>query len=586
MPQKNIRQSFLTFFKDKGHTVVPSDSLIPSSDPSLLFTSAGMVQFKALFLQQVKLPYKRATSSQRCIRTTDIEQVGITPRHLTLFEMLGNFSFGDYFKEDAIVWAWEFLTKTLDLPEKRLWPTVYKDDDEAFKIWKKIVPESKISRMGEESNFWNMGPTGPCGPCSEIYWDLNPSKSTKGPDESDRWMEVWNLVFTQFDRQENGKLNSLPQKNIDTGMGLERLTSVVEGVDGNFSTSLFKPLLAWAEDQFKYKQGKNKKSDVSLKITADHLRAVTLLAYDGILPSNEGRGYVMRRLLRRAVRQGSLFGLSRPFLHKGVSLISEMFKETADELSKRLKNIEEIIKQEEERFIETLETGSEKLNELIKSSIKTVSGKDVFRLYDTYGYPPELTKEILEENNLFFDQAEFDTAKTQAQSLAREGWKGSGSKDSSLYNTLSKKIGLTKFLGYDTLETKQKISAIIKDGKSVNKLEKGETGELFFSESPFYPEGGGQVGDKGWIKDPKTDAVLADVLDTQKPINSFALHAVKAKAPLKFGQPVKLHVDPQPPGANQTASHRHPSSSRRAAQCLGFHGHPSRIACRAGPPAV
>lgn len=520
-----------------------------------------MVQFKPHFLQQIPLAFHRAASSQRCIRTTDIDHVGLTPRHHTFFEMLGNFSFGDYFKTEAIAWSWEFLTKELKLDKNRLWITVYKDDDEALQLWKKHVPENRIVRMGEDTNFWTMGPTGPCGPCSEIHWDLDDKKDTKGPDDSNRWMEVWNLVFTQFDRQADGKLLPLPKKNIDTGMGLERLTSVVEGVKSNFETSLFKPLIKFAEETFNYKTGQDARKDISTRIVADHLRAITFLIYDGILPSNEGRGYVLRRLLRRAMRQGNLFGLKDPFLYKGVGLVTDIMKETAVDLVSRRESIALLIKQEEERFLETIETGSQKLSDLVagaaKSKTKKISGEDVFRLYDTYGFPPELTREILAESNLSFDEKEFAVEQEKAQNLSREGWKGSGAQDVTVYNELIKKIGASKFTGYDTLSTTSPIKTILKDGKEVPVLKSGEQGEIITTETPFYPEGGGQVGDKGFIRN-KTGEVLADVHDAQKPVNNFIVHQVKARKELKTGDAVEFLVDRlhrEPTMRHHTATH-------------------------------
>lgn len=566
---KNIRQAFLDFFKSKGHAIVPSDSLVPSSDPTLLFTSAGMVQFKAHFLQQIPLAFVRAASSQRCLRTTDIDKVGLTPRHLTFFEMLGNFSFGDYFKEDAIAWAWEFLTKDLSLSKDRLWVSVYKEDDEAENLWRKWVPANRIVRMGEESNFWTMGPTGPCGPCSEIYWDLENKNDGKGPDDSNRWLEIWNLVFTQFDRQSDGRLLPLPKKNIDTGMGLERLTSVVEGVHGNFETSLFRPLIQFGENAFHYKTGIDPKKDVSVRIIADHLRAVTFLVLDGILPSNEGRGYVLRRLLRRATRQGALFGKKDAFLYKGVPLVCELLKETSKDLMERKDSIATIVKQEEERFIETLGMGLEKLEDLIlraKASKKSViSGSEAFYLTDTHGFPAELTKEILAESGMTFDEKEFLKAQVEAREKARAGWKGSGAIDVSVYNELEKKTGLSQFRGYETLSVKSPIKAIVKEGKPVDHLKAGEEGEVITSETPFYPEGGGQVGDKGWIKSPSGD-VLADVLDTQKPINDFIVHIVRAKKDLRVDESVDFAVDKNhrdPTKRHHTATHLLHAALRR-----------------------
>ena len=518
------------------------------------------LQFKAHFLQQIPLTFHRAVSSQRCLRTTDIDQVGLTPRHLTFFEMLGNFSFGDYFKEDAIAWGWEFLTKELGLPKDRLWATVYLNDDEAHQIWTKFIPKERIVRMGDETNFWTMGPTGPCGPCSEIYWDFG-SGPSKGPDDSNRWMEIWNLVFTQFDRQADGKLLPLPKKNIDTGMGLERLTSVVEGVQGNFGTSLLSPLMQFGSELCKQKIGVDEKKDISLRIIADHLRAITFLIYDGILPSNEGRGYILRRLLRRAVRQGNLFGLKEPFLYRGVSLVTDLMKDTAQDLVSRREAIALIVKQEEERFIETIETGSSRLKELVETAHaakkKVVSGKDVFRLYDTYGFPPELTKEILAESKLNFDEAEFKHSRDEAQSLAREGWKGSGAKDVGVYNELVKKAGASQFNGYETLKVTSAVKALLKEGVPVTSLNAGDKGEIIVSETSFYPEGGGQVGDVGWVQLPSGEKV-ATVHDTQKPVQSLISHIVEVSKEIKVGDTVQLVVDKnfrEPTMRHHTATH-------------------------------
>ncbi len=555
----NIRQSFLDFFKSKGHTVVPSDSLVPSSDPTLLFTSAGMVQFKAHFLQQIPLTFTRAASSQRCLRTTDIESVGLTARHLTFFEMLGNFSFGDYFKQDAIAWGWEFLTKELALEKDRLWISVYKDDTEAENIWKKLVPANRIKRMGEESNFWTMGPTGPCGPCSEIYWDKEGKKDGRELDESDRFMEVWNLVFTQFDRQADGKLLPLPKKNIDTGMGLERLVSVVENASTNFDTSLLSPLIKFGESTFAYKYGSDRKKDISMRIIADHLRAVTFLFFDGILPSNEGRGYVLRRLLRRATRQGTLFGKKEPFLYKGVNVVTDLMKATAPDLVSRQENIALLLRQEEERFHETLETGLEKFKDLLQNAkgSKVLSGKDAFLLYGTYGFPVEVTKEMLSEQGMMLDETGFKKAEEEARDIAREGWKGSGQQDVTIYNELKKKLGTTLFRGYDTLSVTTAIKALLKDGKAIDTLKAGEEGDVILSETPFYPEGGGQVGDKGWIKSTSGDE-LAQVLDAQKPVPDMVVHIVKAKKDLKVGDKVEFVVDKnhrEPTKRHHTATH-------------------------------
>ncbi|MBV9079863.1 MAG: alanine--tRNA ligase, partial [Elusimicrobia bacterium] len=406
--------------------------------------------------------------------------------------------------------------------------------------------------------------TGPCGPCSEIYFDKE-GGAGPGPsetDDTDRYMEVWNNVFTQFDRQEDGSLKPLPKKNIDTGMGLERLASVVEGVKSNFETSLLRPLVGFAEETFGQKFGADEKKDVSLRIVADHLRAVTFLVFDGILPSNEGRGYVLRRLLRRATRQGTLFGVDKPFLHKGAKLVSDLMKSTAPDLPGRLHAIEDIIRQEEERFLETIGAGSERLKDLVAAAKtakrKSLSGAEVFRLYDTYGFPPEVTREMLAENGLSYDEKEFEKAKSDAQETAREGWKGSGAREVTIYNELYKKVGATRFRGYDTLTVSAPIVAIVKEGKSVDRLSAGEKGEIFSNESPFYPEGGGQVGDKGWLMKPGTNDILAEVVDAQKPVPDFTAHEVVARGEIKLGQTVEFRVDRQhrdPTRRHHTATH-------------------------------
>ncbi|MDR1696182.1 MAG: alanine--tRNA ligase, partial [Endomicrobium sp.] len=409
-----VRADFLDFFKKNGSTAVSSDSLIPSGDKTLLFTSAGMVQFKQHFLGQSKDAFTRAVSCQKCFRTSDIDNVGITARHLTFFEMLGNFSFGDYFKEEAIAWAYEFLTKNMDLPKDRLYFTVYKDDDEASEIWKKLVPPDRIVKLGDETNFWNMGETGPCGPCSEILIDLGEDMGCGKPDcgpacSCDRHLEIWNLVFTQFDRQADGSLKNLPRKNIDTGMGLERIVAATNRKKSIFDTDLFVPIMENASEILKIKnEGKNVSK---LRMIADHARAVTFLISDGILPSNEGRGYVLRRILRRALRQGKLYGYGKPFINELTSSVFNIMEPAYPELSSKLGNIKSIIKVEEEKFLETLEAGSDMLSEIINSyknkNVNVIDGEAVFKLYDTYGFPFDLTKEIAAENAMSVDEEGF-----------------------------------------------------------------------------------------------------------------------------------------------------------------------------------
>ncbi|MFN3966680.1 MAG: alanine--tRNA ligase, partial [Endomicrobiia bacterium] len=540
MKSSQIRKEFLDFFKNYDHNVVPSDSLIPKSDPSLLFTSAGMVQFKKFFLGEEKMNPPRAVSCQKCFRTSDLEKIGYTPRHLSFFEMLGNFSFGDYFKKSAIEWAWEFLIKTLSIPEDKLYITVYKEDDEAYNIWKKIVKEERIYKLSEETNFWNMGPTGPCGPCSEIIYDLGKEigcgKKTCAPGcDCDRWLEVWNLVFTQFDRQQDGKLLPLPQKNIDTGMGLERLCAVVNNKNSVFETDLFLPLIKEIEEILE-KNYTSKKSS-SIKIISDHVRGLTFLIGDGILPSNEGRGYILRRIIRRAVRQAKLLGINKPFLYKLSAKVVEVMKDVYPELSLRRENIATITKMEEEKFLETLDSGMEILNSLIsdakKAGKKILSGKEVFNLYDTYGFPPELTEEILKENSLSFNQEEFLEVQKQAKSVAKASWKGIKVQDTSIY----KKFPPTEFVGYEKSSCESEILGIIGEGQQV---------EIVLNKTPFYAESGGQVGDKGTIKilDSNLEIIsIAEILDTQKIENVFIHKAKITKGSFSIGNRVIAEID-------------------------------------------
>lgn len=528
-----IRADFLQFFQKKGSTIVASDSLIPSGDKTLLFTSAGMVQFKQHFLGQSKDVFTKAVSCQKCFRTSDIEQVGVTTRHLTFFEMLGNFSFGDYFKKEAIEWSWEFLTKNMQLPKGKLYITVYKDDDEAVEIWKKIVPAERIIRMGDETNFWNMGETGPCGPCSEILIDLGPEmscgKPTCGPDcDCDRYLEIWNLVFTQFDRQADGSLKNLPRKNIDTGMGLERLVAAANGKKSVFETDLFIPIMKEASKILNVKyEGKN---IPKLRMIADHCRAVTFLISDGVLPSNEGRGYVLRRILRRAVRQGKMYGYDKPFINELASVVFKIMEPAYPELSSKLSNIKAIIKVEEEKFLETLEAGSRLLSDIMVSykskGLKTISGKDVFKLYDTYGFPHDLTKEIAAENDMLVDEDGFKAEQKKAQEKSRAAWGGSGEKDITFYSILHKKYGDSVFTGYDNFEFPGKVLSLIKDGKEVDELSEGDDGEIILSQTPFYAESGGQSADKGKMFMPSFDAE-AEVEDVFKPIGNLFVHKIK-----------------------------------------------------------
>jgi len=552
-----IRARFLKFFENLGHKVVASDSLIPSGDPTLLFTSAGMVQFKKNFLGQSKDTFTRATSAQKCLRTSDIDNVGLTNRHLTFFEMLGNFSFGDYFKKESIAWGWEFLTKEMGLPVEKLYATVYKDDKEAADIWSKIVKSDHIIPMGDDTNFWNMGPTGPCGPCSEILLDLGQEMGCGKPDcgpqcSCNRYLEIWNHVFTQFDRQADGTLKDLPKKNIDTGMGMERLVAAVNGKQNVFETDLFVPLISSAAEMLSiHEDGANLSG---LRLIADHSRAITFMISDGILPSNEGRGYVLRRLLRRALRKAKLLGANKALLHKMTSHVIDIMKDGYTELAARRENIASVTKMEEEKFLETLEAGSRMLEGLISkysSNISTkgnaiaskfvIPGDEVFKLYDTYGFPVELTREIAGEHNLTIDEPGFTLAQKGAQEKSRATWSGSGEKDQSFYISLNKELGDTTFRSYEYFSLTTKIAALMQNGKRVSEIAEGEEGEAMFTETPFYGESGGQMGDRGIIT---ASDVSAQVLDTTKPTGGLIIHKVKVtKGVLKEGAMIEASVD-------------------------------------------
>ncbi len=562
----DIRQKFLDFFNSKGHTIVESDSLIPSGDPTLLFTSAGMVQFKNMFLDSANARFKRAASSQKCFRTSDLDIIGTTARHHTFFEMLGNFSFGDYFKKEAIEWGWEFLTQDLKIPKERLYASIYKDDDEALKIWIKILPEEKIVRLGEEANFWKMGDTGPCGPCSEILYDMGAQyscgKETCSPGcDCDRYLEVWNLVFTQFDRDSEGNLIPLPKKNIDTGMGLERLTAVIQNVSSNFNTDLIRPIIDFVCDLGTLTYGKDKKTDIHLNIIADHARAITFLIADGVLPSNEGRGYVLRRILRRALRQGKLLGINKPFLYKVTSKVIDLMKSPYPYLKKQHQQIAEITSMEEEKFLQTLEDGLEMLNNILsrmkKENLTVIDGTDVFRLYDTYGFPFDLTYQIARENDLSIDEEGFNNAMQEQRTQSREHWKGSGEADTSVYVRIHNITGDTAFRGHEFNSLTSHIVSILKDNVSVKEAHKDDFVEIVLAETPFYGESGGQIGDTGKIiNSPKlktagTNISLDDIVDeievanTKKPVDGLIVHRGRViKGSFKLQETVVAYVDP------------------------------------------
>jgi len=561
MSSGEIREKFLKFFESKGHKITPSASLVPS-DPSILLTIAGMVPFKPIFLGQVKSSLKRAVTSQKCIRTNDIENVGKTARHHTFFEMLGNFSFGDYFKEDAIKWAWEFFTKVMGFPEEKLWISIFKDDDESNDIWHNLIglPEKRIVRLGEEDNFWKVGPTGPCGPCSEIYIDLGEEKASKnggGVGVDERYLELWNLVFMQYNREEDGSLNPLPKQNIDTGLGLERIASVLQKADTDFETDLFLPIIKFVAQNagIKYKEDQNK--DLALKVIADHIRALVFMVSDGIVPSNEGRGYVLRMLLRRAFRYGKVINCNQPFLYEAAPVVINLMKEVYPETYKEENRICQVILAEEKRFQETLNIGIQILDnlkeELKQKNKDKLSGRDAFKLYDTYGFPLELTRDILEEDGFGIEEDDFkNEMKIQRERSRKIGLKGTVSMKGTLsikirreaYNNILKKQGETKFIGYDSVEVKSKVIAITKDDKLVDRAIVGDKCEIYLEKTPFYAEKGGQIGDRGIITSISKNSLLVEILDTQAPIEGLIAHFAKInKGEIKIGDEVLIRVD-------------------------------------------
>ncbi|MCK9390134.1 MAG: alanine--tRNA ligase [Syntrophales bacterium] len=554
----DIRDKFLKFFEAHGHTIVPSSSLIPKDDPTLLFTNSGMVQFKDCFLGLEDRGYTRATSSQKSVRAggkhNDLENVGYTARHHTFFEMLGNFSFGDYFKKESIAWGWEFLTEKMALSKEKLWITIYQDDDEAFEIWNKQmgVPAERIVRMGMESNFWMMGETGPCGPCAEILYDQGPSVGCGRPEcsvecDCDRHLEIWNHVFTQFDRDKDGNLHPLPKPNIDTGMGLERLAAIVQGVQSNYDTDLFTPIIQGIARISGRVHGTNADADASMRVIADHSRAVTFLIGDGVLPSNEGRGYVLRRILRRAARHGKLLGLDRPFLHEVVSIVVDTMKDAYPDLIEKESFIRKVMINEEQRFIETLDTGlrilSEEVAILMNKGEKIIPGGVVFKLYDTYGFPVDLTADIVRKDGLSLDMDGFEKAMEAQREKARESWKGSGEQAfADSYKRLSVRGIATTFIGYHGItEATARVTAILKKDAEVDEVSAGDNAEIFLEETPFYGEKGGQVGDTGVIAG---DGYLFEVWDTQCPTDTLITHIGKMKqGTIRVGDIVNLKVD-------------------------------------------
>ena len=537
-----LRNKFLKFFESKQHKIFPSDTIYPSNDPTLLFTSAGMVQFKDYFLNKKTPLNKKITTCQKCFRTSDIDKIGYTPRHLSFFEMLGNFSFGDYFKKEAIQWAWEFLTEQISLDKEKLYITIYKDDTEAFEIWKKIVNENRIYKLDKETNFWTIGETGPCGPCSEIIFDLGENlgcnkKECNPGCNCNRWLEIWNLVFTQFNREKTGYLTELPTKNIDTGMGLERLLCVENNFNSVFQTDLFIPILQAINNITPEKLNYNdEKQNIACKIISDHLRGIVFLINDGIIPSNEAKGYVLRRIIRRAIRYAKNLKIEKPFLYKLAHNVIEIMKQPYPELISRRENIVSVIKIEEEKFFDTLNVGLNILDKLISDSLeknkKIISGKEIFKLYDTYGFPPELSKEILQEQNLIYDENEFEQQKKQFVFISKKSWKTEikHKMDNSELMDFIKKIDTeTEFVGYEKFEIKTKIIDIFNE-------------YILLKQTPFYPELGGQVADTGIIKDVNSNST-AEVIDVKK-IENVIVHKIKIiSGEFKPGQEIDAIID-------------------------------------------
>ncbi|MBT0664236.1 alanine--tRNA ligase [Geobacter pelophilus] len=585
MTGRELRAKFLTFFMERGHTIVQSSGLVPHNDPTLLFTNAGMNQFKDCFLGMEKRDYVRAASSQKCVRAggkhNDLENVGRTARHHTFFEMLGNFSFGDYFKKEAIAYAWEFLTKELKLDKSRLYVTVYTDDDEAAEIWhqQEGVPRERIYRFGEKDNFWSMGDTGPCGPCTEIFWDNGPGTGCGSPDcavgcDCDRYMEIWNNVFMQFDRSADGTLTPLPKPSVDTGMGLERISAVMQGVTSNYDTDLIQGIIKHIEKLSGKKYRTNDKDDVSMRVIADHSRAVTFLICDGVLPSNEGRGYVLRRIMRRAARHAKMLGFAEPVLYRAVDAVNSIMGDAFPELLEREEYVKKVIKAEEERFAETLDRGLAILNDevasLKKSGVHVIPGEIIFKLYDTFGFPIDLTADIVAAEGFILDEAGFEACMERQREQARENWKGSGEEGiAAIFKNLHNSGVRTKFVGYGEKCSYGTVTALIRDGKEVSEAGVGEEIEIVTDSSPFYGESGGQAGDTGTIS---TGSAHLTVKYATRPFADLIVHhAVVTEGTIRKGDAADLKISSKERSAtarNHTATHLLQSALR---QVLGDH---------------
>ncbi len=554
MRSDDIRKTFIEFFKERDHTHVRSSPLIPKDDPTLLFTNAGMVQFKRVFLGEEKRPYSRAVTCQKCLRAggkhSDLENVGKTARHHTFFEMLGNFSFGDYFKREAIRFAWELLTDVFGLDRDKLYVSVFRDDDDAYVIWRDEigVPEERIVRFDEKDNFWSMGDTGPCGPCSEIIIDRGEefkcSENCSIGCDCDRFLELWNLVFMEFNREKDGSLTPLPRPSIDTGMGLERIASVLQGVASNFETDLIRPIISFVEDISGEPYGNSRDVDVSMRVISDHARATAFLIADGVFPSNEGRGYVLRRIIRRAVRYGYAIGLQEPFLYKVCSAVGDVMGGAYPEILDEMRAIQEVTKREEEGFFKTLKRGLEYLDAAIKEfgGSGEIPGKVLFKLYDTYGFPVDIARDVAHERSLSLDLKGFEEEMEAQRKRARESRKDVSSGVEPEFAPLADKVGAVKFVGYETMESRGRVLAILRDGSPSEILSEGEEGYVVTDITPFYGESGGQVGDRGVMK---SDGFEAEVVDTRKAAGgSIVVHRVKVlKGRIKLGDEAELLVD-------------------------------------------
>ena len=584
MTGHEIRQSFLDFFAERGHRVVKSSSLVPANDPTLLFTNAGMNQFKDVFLGEERRDYVRAASSQKCVRAggkhNDLENVGYTRRHHTFFEMLGNFSFGDYFKDEAIAYAWDLITKIYGLPKDKLYVTVFREDDEAEELWQKVagVPKDRIFRLDEKDNFWQMGETGPCGPCSEIHYDLGPEAAEPGReheqfplDGGGRFVEIWNLVFMQYDRDLSGKLTPLPRPSIDTGMGLERVTAVLQNKITNYETDLILPIIENAAQLFNVAPGADPRVDTVLRICADHARAAEFLIHDGVVPSNEGRGYVLRKIMRRALRNARLIGVEDPFLYKMTGFVADLMQGPYPELMESVQRVARVVKDEEHRYATTFLVAERVFNDEIKKlGGNAIPGALSFKLYDTYGLALDEQEEMAREHGLALDHEAFNAEMEHQRERARASWKGA--EKGAVVPAYSELLqqGRTKFLGYGELEAESRVIGLIVDRQSVDRIETGTKAELVFDRTPFYAETGGQVGDHGWLYSAAGDKA-ADVETAFPGVPGLTVHRITAQQPISVGDVLRAAVAAPLRDAtrrNHTATHLLHASLR---QVLGTH---------------